>query len=382
MILLALLTTAVQTAWAFTPLAGDTWDNTTKTLTVNSNPGDGAYKENPDKEEIVHIIFNSGVTTIGDYAFWECTGLTDIAIPATVTSIGDFAFQGCSSLTAVVIPASITNVKNGAFEDCTSLATVYLYSVGTYFGYHVFYNNAAGRKIYVISASNSGFTDDQRAQEYPENPFVEIPSDITGVKAHQNPEATDDYWFTFYHPLANVNLSQGGKFDVEIYKATLNGTNSLTLTKIEGDKVKAGNAVLVRIVKATSKNWDPDWDVTIGLETENFEGDYSGNDLKGGSTVTAGYEAYTLSSDGTKMGFYKFTGAALDANKAHLELPTSSPSSPARQFIGWSNDNTTGIASQTVTDHQDGEIFDLTGRRVQNPVRGIYMRDGQKFIAK
>jgi hypothetical protein len=65
------------------------------------------------------------VTTIAGWAFWFCSGLTNIIIPNSVTSIGTNAFGCCASLTNIFIPASVTNIASGAFLDCTSLRGVY-----------------------------------------------------------------------------------------------------------------------------------------------------------------------------------------------------------------------------------------------------------------
>jgi hypothetical protein len=68
---------------------------------------------------------SNSVTHIGDWAFWDCTGLTSVTIPDSVTNIGDGAFFGCSSLTSITIPDSITSIGEQAFGDCTSLTSVY-----------------------------------------------------------------------------------------------------------------------------------------------------------------------------------------------------------------------------------------------------------------
>ena len=64
------------------------------------------------------------VTSIGDYAFWNCSGLTSVTIPGSVTSIGDYAFSECSGLTSVTIPGSVTSIGYGAFSECSGLTSV------------------------------------------------------------------------------------------------------------------------------------------------------------------------------------------------------------------------------------------------------------------
>ena len=58
------------------------------------------------------------VTSIDDYAFVWCSGLTGVTIPNSVISIGDHAFQDCSGLTSVTIPNSVTTIEKYAFYQC------------------------------------------------------------------------------------------------------------------------------------------------------------------------------------------------------------------------------------------------------------------------
>ena len=73
---------------------------------------------------IKRVVMQQGVTSIGDHAFWDCSGLTSVTIPDGVTSIGDSAFSGCTALTSVTIPGSVTSIGGGAFSGCTGLTSV------------------------------------------------------------------------------------------------------------------------------------------------------------------------------------------------------------------------------------------------------------------
>ena len=72
------------------------------------------------------------VTSIGYYAFQNCSSLTSITIPSRVTYIRSYAFQDCSSLTTITIPSSVTIIEVNAFSGCTNLKTVYCDSVNGY----------------------------------------------------------------------------------------------------------------------------------------------------------------------------------------------------------------------------------------------------------
>ena len=70
-----------------------------------------------------YTIPNS-VTNIGDYAFYDCSGLTSVTIPNSVATIGGVAFSHCSGLTSVTIGNSVTTIGHGAFMDCSSLTSI------------------------------------------------------------------------------------------------------------------------------------------------------------------------------------------------------------------------------------------------------------------
>ena len=78
---------------------------------------------------LASITIGNGVTSIDAFAFSECGGLTDITIPNSTTSIGDSAFYNCSGLISITVSDSVTSIGHNAFKGCGGLETVYY--VGT-----------------------------------------------------------------------------------------------------------------------------------------------------------------------------------------------------------------------------------------------------------
>jgi hypothetical protein len=101
-----------------------------------------------------------GVTTLGNHAFYQCSGLTGVAIPSSVTTIGNGAFRNCTGLTSVTILEGVTRIGNYAFSECTGLNTAVFVgnspiNDGDYETY--FRDTAPEFTIYYLSGS-AGFT--------------------------------------------------------------------------------------------------------------------------------------------------------------------------------------------------------------------------------
>ena len=99
-----------------------------KVIGLISSYGKPVTLINKDGNEIKEYVIPEDVTTIGEKAFYYCSGLTSITIPNSVTSISSYAFFGCSGLTSVTIPSNVNSIGNGAFSSCTKLANVTLNS--------------------------------------------------------------------------------------------------------------------------------------------------------------------------------------------------------------------------------------------------------------
>ena len=100
-------------------------------LTYDSRDNSNAIIETASNTLILgckNTIFPSNVTSIGDYAFSGCTGLSSIAIPNSVTSIGWEAFRDCTGLKEVIIGTGISNIEDYSFAGCVGILNFYCYS--------------------------------------------------------------------------------------------------------------------------------------------------------------------------------------------------------------------------------------------------------------
>ena len=140
------------------------------------------------------VKIQNGVTSIGDYAFDNCTSLTSIEIPSGVTSIGNSAFKNCTSLASIEIPSSVTSIGNEAFAYCTNLTSIEIPSGVTSIENYAFSNCTSLNSINVDKDNQSYSSEDgilfdkekKKLITYPagkKEKEYNIPSSVTSIGA-------------------------------------------------------------------------------------------------------------------------------------------------------------------------------------------------------
>ena len=99
---------------------------------------------------MTNITIPDSVTSIGNHAFYGCSGLTSITIPGSVTSIGQSAFNGCSDLTSITIPFV------GDKADGTGATTHFGYIFGGY-SYNNDYVPKSLKEVIITGGTSIGW---------------------------------------------------------------------------------------------------------------------------------------------------------------------------------------------------------------------------------
>ena len=236
-------------------------------------------------------------------------------------------------------------------------------------------------------------------QQLGEDLYPVLGSDYKVIKAAKGDN--DTYWATFSNLTNDVTLSVPSGRKLNVYNATVSG-GKMTLTQRSDYQVAKGEGVLL---KTNGEYVNAKANKTTELEK-------ASSDLVAtpavAQTVTAetGYILYRLTYKNDRkegLGFYlgvdkannSYDGTSLKATpgKAYLKVSENEakdPSSAAltRSFVFGGGNETTGIDEITImgTDVQrhgtiEG-IFDLQGRKISNPTKGIYIKNNKKVVIK
>ena len=132
--------TSITIGAGVTSIGDDVFSSCNSLTSIEVNDGNQYYSSdsfgvlyNKDKTELIKyplgnertvFVIPDSVTSIGDYAFCGCIGITSVTIPDSVTSIGEYAFGYCSSLISVTIGNGVTIIEYGAFWGCSNLTNI------------------------------------------------------------------------------------------------------------------------------------------------------------------------------------------------------------------------------------------------------------------
>ena len=132
-----------------------TFVSSTGTLTIQGSGAMTNYASSYSRPwyayrtDISSVIIEEGVTSIGNYAFSGCSGLTSATIPNSVTTIGEYAFYGCSNLPSVVINDNITSIGEYSFFGCGGLTSIIVE------GGNAFYNSNNQCNAIIETSTNT-----------------------------------------------------------------------------------------------------------------------------------------------------------------------------------------------------------------------------------
>jgi len=194
-----------------------------------------------------------------------------------------------------------------------------------------------------------------------------VSNELAYLKANKG--NSSDYWTTFYNEAGRFQAAEG----TQVFKAGLSDA-TLTLSPISDRIVNVGKAV---ILKSNSAN--------IFLTSSNSgttsEGGYEGNSLRGTTTTipNPNYgQTYVLNKGENGIGFYKLkSSGTIGAHKAYLTSGAT-----AREFFLF-DEETTGLKDVRGQKEDEGcLIYDLQGRRVAQPTKGLYIVNGKKVVIK
>ena len=210
----------------------------------HSSPLSSAGKVLVHDIETTSIIIPEGVTSIGNFTFYQCRCITSLAIPSSVKSIGSSAFEDCTGLTALTLNEGLESIGGSAFEGCIGLKMLRIPSTVNTISINAFANCTGITDVYCY-AENVPTTDENAFDGTPtENSALHVPTNSVGAYSESWP------WSDFRETLAVVRkiihvatagtlpnlISDDEKYQIDELTLTgeLNGTDFFFIRKMAG----------------------------------------------------------------------------------------------------------------------------------------------------
>lgn len=124
---------------------GVNWSLSGSTLTISGSGQMANYQEftpapwSTYADQIRSVRVESGVTSVGDFAFFSLEQISTVSLSDTVVSIGNYSFYGNTSLELLTLGNGLQTIGTSAFEECTSLMSVKLPNSLKSIQFHAFY---------------------------------------------------------------------------------------------------------------------------------------------------------------------------------------------------------------------------------------------------
>lgn len=324
-----------------------------------------------------YIEIPNSVTSIGTYAFYGCSGLESVTIPNSVTTIGSSAFHGCSGLTNVTIPNSVTSIGYYAFSGCSGLTSVVsMISAENLFAVYTDTFENVDKNICTLYvpygaketyAATSGW-----------NVFANIVElDPTEVAITINEYGSATYCSPFALDFSNVE-------GLKAYAATgyNTATQVVTLTRIMTAKETTGLFLMGAPGEYIVPVLEYSNDFTLNLLVGTLEPTGVNGTTDDGNYINF---KYTIGETSEAPLFYQFEdNSTLSAGKAYLQLPASLFLASASKSVSvrFDDGTTTDIEEVVGSEGEAQTVYDLQGRKVENPVKGIYIINGKKVLVR
>ena len=332
---------------------------------------------------LTSVTIGNSVESIGGAAFYDCSGLTSVTIPNSVTSIEYQAFCFCSGLASVTIPNSVTSIGDNAFAYCSGLTSVTIGNGVESIGQLAFSKCPKLTDVYCY-AEKVPYTESNAFDDsYTENPTLHVPA--ASLQSYKSTEP----WKGFVNIVAlpnqyELSVSSAGYAtlclaynaeipqDVEVYVAEKVEGDCLKMKKVEG-VLPAMTGVIVKANEGTYEF----------IQSKDTPAEIGENLLVGSvanTMITAkdNTSYYILAATDDNVGMYPVEladGAFLcKANKAYLPIS----SAHARIYFDFGTE--TGILETENGNVKTENCYDLSGRRVQNAQKGIFIVNGKKVV--
>ena len=320
------------------------------------------------------LTLPNSVTTIGNAAFRACGSFTNLELSNTLSVIPAQAFMNCRSLSGeLVIPASVTEIGNNAFSDCLNLnavtGQVTLPKSLEKIGFYVFgnTNNIKTVNFQSLPEGISGFLGQKKkAVSLSDESYISDKASGTVNEISYTRQMSNN-WGTLVLP---YSLTLTGSEPYHLYSIDNMTGEELVLKQLEGT-VAAGTPCVVKRNGTEAKlTFGPNYaTLNMAIETQNvggmtFSGTYWTKDVNSGYVISKN----SFWNVEELKGSTSVNGVKVNPFRAWLDgTSANAPAQLSMRIDG----STTGIDAIDALNDAEAEYYDLSGKRLDEPQKGV-----------